>query len=118
MQKQHILQIIYTLCCIAYTVWYYTVGVKLLHKKVSICCIHSGKIYTGQKKFTQAPPVVPVTNMRYANTQLFLQLRLHQLTAFYGPGAFDDPNRGDHAPKVQNELIRNLLPIMQCIGYV
>ena len=41
-----------TLCCIAYTE-----GVKLFH---------SGKFYTEQKKFTQAPPVVPVTNMRYA----------------------------------------------------
>ena len=40
--------------------------VKFLHRKVSIFCVHSGKIYTGQKKFTQAPPVVPVTNMRYA----------------------------------------------------
>ena len=38
-----------TLCCIAYTE-----GVKLFH---------SGKFYTGQKKFTQAPPV---TNMKYA----------------------------------------------------
>ena len=28
-------------------------------------CVHSGKIYTGQKKFTPAPPVVPVTNIRY-----------------------------------------------------
>ena len=59
----------YTLCRIEYTVWYYTVGVKLLHKKVSICCVHSGKIYTGQKKSTQAPPVVPVTNIRYAPVQ-------------------------------------------------
>ena len=24
----------YTLCCIAYTAWYYTEGVKLLHRKV------------------------------------------------------------------------------------
>ena len=30
-------------------------------------CVHSGKIYTGQKKFTPAPPVVPVTNIRYAD---------------------------------------------------
>ena len=28
--------------------------------------IQSGKFYTGQNFFTQAPPVVPVTNMRYA----------------------------------------------------
>ena len=41
-----------TLCCIAYTE-----GVKLF----------CGKFYTGQKKFTQAPPVVPVTNMRYVS---------------------------------------------------
>ena len=46
-----------------YNVCYYTEGVKLLHKKVF--CVHSGKIYTRQKKITQAPPVVPVTNMRY-----------------------------------------------------
>ena len=39
--------------------------VKLLHRKVSIFCIHFGKIFTGQKKITRAPPVVPVTNMRY-----------------------------------------------------
>ena len=39
-----------TLCCIAYTE-----GVKLF----------CGKFYTGQKKFTQALPVVPVTNMKY-----------------------------------------------------
>ena len=53
----------YTLCCIAYKV--------VLNRKCKIIthyyifCIHSGKIYTGQKKFTQAAPVVPVTNMRY-----------------------------------------------------
>ena len=28
-------------------------------------CVHSGKIYTGQKKFTPSSPVVPVTNIRY-----------------------------------------------------
>ena len=27
--------------------------------------VKSVKIYTGQKKFTRAPPVAPVTNMRY-----------------------------------------------------
>ena len=27
------------------------------------------KIYTGQKKFTRAPPVAPVTNMRYGKTK-------------------------------------------------
>ena len=27
--------------------------------------IQSGKFYTGQNIFTEAPPVVPVTNMRY-----------------------------------------------------
>ena len=30
--------------------------------------VKSVKIYTGQKKFTRAPPVAPVTNMRYALT--------------------------------------------------
>ena len=29
------------------------------------------KIYTGQKKFTRAAPVAPVTNIRYACTQTF-----------------------------------------------
>ena len=42
--------------------------VKFLHRKVIFFCVHSGKIYTGQKKFKQAPPVVPVTNMRYARS--------------------------------------------------
>ena len=31
-----------------------------------IFCVKSVKIYTGQKKITRAPPVAPVTNMRYA----------------------------------------------------
>ena len=30
------------------------------------------KIYTGQKKFTRAAPVAPVTNIRYADKELFL----------------------------------------------
>ena len=30
-----------------------------------ISCVKSVKIYTGQKKFTRALPVAPVTNMRY-----------------------------------------------------
>ena len=47
-----------TLCCIAYTE-----GVKLFH---------SGKFYTGQKKFTQAPPVMPVKNMRYETMLLLI----------------------------------------------
>ena len=57
----------YTLCCIAYKV--------VLNRKCKIIthyhifCIHSGKIYTGQQKFTQAPPVLPVTNMRYGYVQ-------------------------------------------------
>ena len=29
--------------------------------------VKSVKIYTGQKKFTRAPPVAPVTNMRYVH---------------------------------------------------
>ena len=31
--------------------------------------VQSRKFYTWQKKFTQAPPVVPVTNMRYDHKQ-------------------------------------------------
>ena len=40
---------------------------KMSLKKSNICIFftQSGKIYTWQKFFTQAPPVVPVTNMRY-----------------------------------------------------
>ena len=37
-----------------------------LHSKLPIFCVKSVKIYTSQKKFTRAPPVAPVTNMRYA----------------------------------------------------
>ena len=33
--------------------------------KLPNCRVKSVKIYTGQKKFTRAPPVAPVTNMRY-----------------------------------------------------
>ena len=50
----------------AYTLWYYTEALKLLYSKVPIFHVQSWKNYTGQKKFTQAPPVVPVTNRRYA----------------------------------------------------
>ena len=55
----------YTLSCIAYTIWYYTEDVKLLHRKVQIFYVQSGKNYTGQKKFTQTPSVASVTNIRY-----------------------------------------------------
>ena len=40
-------------------------GLKLLYSKVPTFHIQSGKNYTGQKKFTQTPSVVSVTNMRY-----------------------------------------------------
>ena len=50
----------------AYTLWYYTEALKLLYSKVPTFHVQSWKNYTGQKKFTQAPPVVPVTNRRYA----------------------------------------------------
>ena len=33
--------------------------------KYAVICVQSGKFYTGQNFFTRAPPVVPVTNMRY-----------------------------------------------------
>ena len=42
----------------------YLEGVNSLHSKLPIFCVTSEKIYTGQKKFTRAPPVAPVTNMR------------------------------------------------------
>ena len=48
--------------------WYYTEGLKLLYSKRPIVCVPSGeKNYTGQKKITQAPLVVLVTNMRYGH---------------------------------------------------
>ena len=53
--------------CSAYTVWYYTEGVKLLYSKVAIFRVQSGKNYTGQKNFTQTPSVVSVTNIRYVS---------------------------------------------------
>ena len=42
---------------------------KFAPKRANFChfCIKSEKIYTGQKKFTQVPPVAPVTNMRYVS---------------------------------------------------
>ena len=36
-----------------------------LHSKLPIFRVKSLKIYTGQKKFTRAPPVAPMTNIRY-----------------------------------------------------
>ena len=38
---------------------------RYICKKTPIFRVTSEKIYTGQKKFTRAPPVAPVTNMRY-----------------------------------------------------
>ena len=35
-------------------------------------CVKSVKIYTGQKNFTLTPSVASVTNMRYAQSVLFL----------------------------------------------
>ena len=37
--------------------------------------VKSVKIYTGQKKFTRAPLVVLVTNMRYAQNQDLVEVR-------------------------------------------
>ena len=42
-----------------------------LHSKLPIFCVKSLKIYTGQKKFTRAPPVAPVTNMKYGRIQKY-----------------------------------------------
>ena len=39
--------------------------------KYAVICVQSGKFYTGQNFFTRAPPVVPVTNMRYAYGALY-----------------------------------------------
>jgi len=36
--------------------------------KYALICVQSGKFYTGQNFFTRAPPVVPVTNMRYVSS--------------------------------------------------
>ena len=41
--------------------------------KHAVFRVQSGNFYTGQFFFTQAPPVVPVTNMRYDDTFLTLQ---------------------------------------------
>ena len=39
-----------------------------LHSNLPIFRVKSLKIYIGQKKITRAPPVAPVTNMRYGDT--------------------------------------------------
>ena len=41
-----------------------------LHSKLPLFRVKSVKIYTGKKKFKRAPPVAPVTNMRYADALL------------------------------------------------
>ena len=49
-------------------------GAKNVSEKVKFAFFtQSGKIYTCQKFFTQAPPVVPVTNMRYEALEIILQ---------------------------------------------
>ena len=50
---------IYTVNC------QFTQLIANLHSKLPIFRVKSVEIYTGQKKFTRAPPVAPVTNMRY-----------------------------------------------------
>ena len=58
----------------------YTEDVKLLHSKVPIFRVKSGKNYTGQIFFTQAPLVVLVTNMRYEiDRYLFQDYFTHML---------------------------------------
>ena len=46
--------------------------------------VPSGKIYTGLKKFTQAPPVAPVTNIRY-DLGYFLGISWGYLGDIFGP---------------------------------
>ena len=50
---------IYTVNC------QFTQKIANLHSKLPIFRVKSVKIYIGQKKFTRAPPVAPVTNIRY-----------------------------------------------------
>ena len=50
-----------------------------LHSKLPIFCVKSVKIYTRQFFFTQAPPVVPVTNMRYGYDRTPTDLSLTDL---------------------------------------
>ena len=42
-----------------------------LHSKLPIFHVKSVTIYTGQKKFTRAPPVAPVTNIWYGRLKSF-----------------------------------------------
>ena len=42
--------------------------------KYAVICVQSGKFYTGQNFFTRAPPVVPVTNMRYESKCCIINL--------------------------------------------
>ena len=49
----------------------------------TIFCVKSVKIYTGQKKFTRAPPVAPVTNMRYDGAQWALGVRIRPRCSLY-----------------------------------
>ena len=46
-------------------------------------CVQSGKNYTGQKKFTRAAPVAPVTIMRYAEIHFaFVQIQIYTNTLY------------------------------------
>ena len=45
-----------------------------IQSKLPIFRVKSVKIYTGQKKFTRAPPVAPVTNMRYGSVEVDFEM--------------------------------------------
>ena len=51
----------------------FTQKIANLHSTLPIFRVKSVKIYTVQKKFTRAPPVAPVTNMRYVHNQTKMQ---------------------------------------------
>ena len=50
------------------------VNYNKLHSKLPFFRIKSEKNYTGQKKFTRAPPVAPLTNMRYEEDMTLLMM--------------------------------------------
>ena len=56
-----------------------TKTLKMTLKKSNVCSFftQSGKNYTSQKIFTQVPPVVPVTNMRYGMTRFQYSEKYH-----------------------------------------
>ena len=76
--------------------------------------VKSVKIYTGQKKFTRAPPVAPVTNMRYVNRFTY---STNLITRFLGREEMKKKNEFE-MPHENRHKRRNTLTSQSTVDYI